>query len=163
MIPYYGAKGVSHIFSSPSKRAVESAEILSNGLGVEFCTDDCLLEVDVGLLEGKSEQDHELLAQFYSVLNDWLVENKNTRFLGGESFEEVHGRIRTVKSLMSFGQTVVVGHCTLFAVFLGTSGMAFTKVEDLFLPRGGTATYDQRARTWRIETMVEPRFPRGRA
>lgn len=71
LIPYYSAKGINQIFSSPSKRAVESAEILSSGLGVEFRTDDCLLEVDVGILEGESEQDHELLAQFDAVMDNW--------------------------------------------------------------------------------------------
>jgi broad specificity phosphatase PhoE len=161
LIPYYSAKGINQIFSSPSKRAIESAEILSSGLGVEFRTDDCLLEVDVGILEGESEQDHELLAQFHAVMDNWLVEHKNTRFLGGESFEEVQSRLSTVQSLMSLGQTVVVGHCALFAVFLGTRGGAFTKVEDLFLSRGGMATYDQQARTWRIETVVEPPLRAG--
>lgn len=71
LIPYYSAKGINQIFSSPSKRAFESAWILSSGLGVEFRTDNCLLEVDVGILEVESEQDHELLAQFHAVMDNW--------------------------------------------------------------------------------------------
>jgi broad specificity phosphatase PhoE len=140
---------------SPSKRAVESAEILSGRLGVEFRIDECLLEVDVGSLEGKSEQDHELMAQFYSVINDWLIWNRNTRFIGGESFAEVKSRLSILESLMASDGTVVIGHSTLIAVFLGTTDTAFTEVEQLFLPRGGMATCDPRSNRWSVETGVE--------
>jgi hypothetical protein len=117
------------------------------------------IQAIIDILEGKSEQDPESLAQFYLVINDWLVRKKNTRFCGGESFDEGWSRLNAVQALMSIEQTVVVGHCALFAVFLGTRGTFFRKVEDLFLPRGGMATYDQLSRTWRIGSTAEPRFP----
>jgi broad specificity phosphatase PhoE len=155
VVPCYSTNRVRRILSSPSKRAVESAEILSSRLGVEFRIDECLLEVDVGSLEGKSEQDRELLAQFYSVIRDWLVWNIDTRFIGGESFTEVKSRLSILESLAASDGTVVVGHSTLFAVILGTRGTAFAKVEELFLPRGGMAMCDGNFNNWRIETRVE--------
>jgi len=105
------------------------------------------------MLEGKSEQDNDLLAQFYSIMNDWIIDSKNTRFPGGESFEEVKSRLKSIKSLLSCGNTVVVGHSALFAILLGTIGVAFNRIEELFLPRGGMAKYNQQSGTWRIETI----------
>jgi hypothetical protein len=44
----------------------------------------------------------------------------------------------------------LVGHCALFAVLLGQHGMPFTRVDDLFLPRAGTAEYAPDTKRWRI-------------
>lgn len=154
-VPYYNTKGINCIYSSPSRRAVESAEILSSRLGIEFFTDYRLLEVDVGSMEGKSEQAPHLLAKFYSTVNDWLVGNRNTRFRGGESFGEVQDRLRSIKSLTFQGPSILIGHSTLFAVFLGMKGVCFTKVEELFLPRGGLATYDPDSGRCEIEAKVQ--------
>jgi broad specificity phosphatase PhoE len=149
---YYGSFDIERIVTSPSKRAIESAEILSSRLGIDYQTNECLLEIDVGDLEGESERDPENLQRFFSVIKDWLIRSKNTRFPGGESKDDVEERLKVLDSLISSNPAILVGHATLFAVFLGTRGNSFERVEHLFLARAGIAKYCSGARTWSIES-----------
>jgi broad specificity phosphatase PhoE len=149
---YYGSFDIERIVTSPSKRAIESAEILSSRLGIDYQTNECLLEIDVGDLEGESERDPENLQRFFSVIKDWLIRSKNTRFPGGESKDDVEERLKVLDSLISSNPAILVGHATLFAVFLGTRGNSFERVEHLFLARAGIARYCPGARTWSIES-----------
>ena len=154
VVPYYASHKIRHIITSPSKRAVESSEIIGNRLGIKPQVNECLLEVNIGNLEGESERDTGLLGQFFSVLEDWLIHKKNTRFPGGESWNEVEKRLKMIDSLMSSNPTILVGHSALFAVFLGTRGVAFRTVEELFLPRAGIARFSQSERSWKMEMKV---------
>lgn len=163
---YYRSRAVRRIVTSPSRRAVGSAKILGSRLGITHQVHECLREVDVGDLEGQSERDPRRLGEFFSVIADWLIQGKNTRFPGGESFEEVKQRLRVLDSLMFAGPAIFVGHTALFAVFLGVRGKAFRKVEELFLPRAGIARYCVSEKDWILETNAEPSDggdPQGRA
>jgi broad specificity phosphatase PhoE len=120
-------------------------------LGAGHEIHECLLEVDVGDLEGESEQDQALLEDFFSVIEDWLIHKKNSRFPGGESWREVEERLKVLESMLFARPAVFVGHGALFMIFLGTRGVHFKKVEDLFLPRAGIARYLQPEQAWRIE------------
>jgi len=110
------------------------------------------LEVDVGDLEGESELDPENLRRFFSVIKDWLIQNKNTRFPGGESKDDVEKRLKVLDSLISSSPMIFVGHATLFAIFLGTGGKVFERVEDLFLACAGIARYCPSTKNWSIES-----------
>ncbi len=159
VVPYYASQKIGGIVTSPSKRAVESAEILGSRLGIRPQVNECLLEVNVGDLEGESERDPKLIGRFFSVVEDWLIHKTNTRFPGGESWSDVERRLKLLDSLMSSSPTVFVGHTTLFAIFLGTQGTAFRKVEELFLPRAGIARFSQSERKWIMEENRARRNP----
>ncbi|NQU12335.1 histidine phosphatase family protein [bacterium] len=148
-IPFYQQAGIEHIVSSPSTRAVQSATILGEGLDAPVTTDPSLIEVDVGELEGQRDCDPEPFGRFLAVLTDWLVHGKDIRFPGGESRTEVVARVWRILALGS-ATTLLIGHCALFAVVLGTQGMPFQRVDELFLPRGGGAVFDGAARAWRV-------------
>ncbi len=150
VVPYYGSQKVKTIITSRSKRAVESAEILGVRLGIGVKINECLLEVNIGDLEGKSELDPEHIRQFFSVIEDWLIHKKNTRFPGGEAWSEVEERLKVLDSLLSSSPVILVGHSTLFAVYLGTRGMPFNKIEELFLPRAGIAMFSRSEARWQI-------------
>jgi len=132
IVSYYTSLKIGDIITSPSKRAVETAEILGSRLELSPKVNECLLEVNIGDLEGKSERDPVFLRQFYSVVEDWLIGKKNTCFPGGESWSEVEKRLNIIDSLISSTPTIFVGHSTLFALFLGTRGLAFRSVKELF-------------------------------
>ena len=148
---YYASQQIRGIVTSPSKRAVESAEILGSQLGIRPEVSDCLLEVDVGDLEGENECDQTLIRFFFSVIEDWLVRKKNTRFPGGESWRDVERRLKLLDTLMYSPPTIFVGHTTIFAVFLGMRGLPFNKVEDLFLPRAGIARFSHTEKKWKMD------------
>jgi broad specificity phosphatase PhoE len=146
---FYKPLGIQKIITSPSRRAIQSAEILGHTLNIDFSVDGALLEVDIGDLEGKSELVPEQIGLFSEILNDWFYKGTNTRFPNGESREEVESRIeRAISSLSPW--TIFVGHVTFFAVFLWKQKMPFNEVKDLFLPRGGTAQYFKDKNEWKI-------------
>lgn len=73
---------------------------------------------------------------------------------GGESWDEVKERPRMLDSLMSASPAIFVGHSALFAIFLGTRGMASRNVDELFLPRAGIARYCESGKDRIIEMRV---------
>jgi probable phosphoglycerate mutase len=151
---FYKPLGIQKIVTSPSRRAIQSAEILSRALNIDFKADEALLEVDVGDLEGKSELVPEHIGLFFEILNDWFYKGMNTRFPGGESKEEIESRIeRAISSLSPL--TILIGHVTFFAVLLWKQKTLFNEVKDLFLPRGGTAQYFKDKNEWKIISSVE--------
>ena len=146
---FYKPLGIQKIVTSPSRRAIQSAEILGRVLNIGFTDDEALLEVDVGDLERKSELVPEHIGLFFKILNDWLYKGMNTRFPNGESKEEVESRIeRAISSLSPL--TILIGHVTFFAVLLWKFKMPFNEVKELFLPRGGTAQYFKDKNEWKI-------------
>ena len=50
------ASGISKIFTSPLRRAVETAQILALELGAPLEVTQALAEYDCGILEGKSDE-----------------------------------------------------------------------------------------------------------
>jgi broad specificity phosphatase PhoE len=146
---FYRQAGIKRIVTSPSRRARQTATILGEGLRVPVTTDEALLEVDVGRMEGLSDRDPALHAQFMAVMTDWLRDGKDSRYPGGESLSDVMARVPRIFSLGGT-DTLRIGHCALFAVVMGTHGMPFTDVAQLFLPRGGAAMFDAPAKAWRV-------------
>jgi diamine N-acetyltransferase len=153
-IAIYQDADIQEIITSPSRRAVQSAEILGETLGLGVTVDDSLLEVDIGDLEGKSECDVDCLRVFFGTLSDWLGGASNARFPGGESGQDVADRIKRVMSLAS-PASLLVGHATFFAVLMGSTGMQFNKIEDLFLPHAGTARRREEQASWEILKIAE--------
>jgi probable phosphoglycerate mutase len=149
-VEFYRPLPIERIITSPSHRATQSAEILASQLDVPLSIDACLLEVDVGDLEGESELDNRHLKQFFDIFTDWIQGRWDTEFPGGESGHEVRSRAENTAMLLSSVPTVLVGHAAFFAVFLATQGMPSENVEDLFLPRAGIARRSGSGDCWRI-------------
>jgi broad specificity phosphatase PhoE len=151
---FYKPFDIQKIVTSPSKRAIQSAEIISRLLDISFIVDEALLEVDVGELEGKSERDPEKLDMFLGILNEWFFNGKKALFPGGESKEKVESRIEKAISLLS-PSTILIGHATFFAVLLWRQRMTFTEIKELFLPRAGIAQYSIEKGSWEIIRPAE--------
>lgn len=82
---------VDLIFSSPLKRAVQTAEILGRDHNLDYTVTDTLREFDCGVMEGKS--DAESWVRFDTLIDDWLLHQQwHRRFEGGESFEDIRQR-----------------------------------------------------------------------
>jgi len=146
---FYKPLGIQKIITSPSRRAIQTAGILSHALNIDFNVNEALLEVNVGDLEGKSELVPEHIGLFLQILDDWFYKSVNTRFPNGESREEVESRIEKAIPLLLPG-TILVGHVGFFAVLLWKQKMPFNEAKDLFLPRGGTAQYFVDKNEWKI-------------
>ncbi len=102
---------ISKIYSSPQKRALQTAEILRNKLKVEVELDKRLMEYDFGVISdltiGEVERKYPDL---YNQIKNWinsLADKDNQRVLipGAEPFIQLISRIN------SFTKHVVLNHC----------------------------------------------------
>lgn len=106
---------VHALYSSPLLRAVETAEILGQALGLGYEITDALREYDCGEIEGRSDpaswQRHSELAQRWRDEEHW-----GERIAGGESFFDIQQRfVPFIEQLVQqYRQTqahiVLVGH-----------------------------------------------------
>jgi broad specificity phosphatase PhoE/ribonuclease HI len=105
--------GIAAVLSSPLVRARRTAQYAADALGLPVAVRDGLIEADFGDWEGltfteASERDPELHRR-------WLADT-SVRPPGGESFDEVHTRVRSALEEIvdrHAGQTVlVVSHVT---------------------------------------------------
>jgi probable phosphoglycerate mutase len=83
--------GIAAIYTSPLLRAVQTAEILSEALGVGLEVTDALREYDCGILEGTSGP--ETWAAFWALREAWWPGRQwDRRIEGGESFLDMQAR-----------------------------------------------------------------------
>lgn len=81
----------AHIYASPLLRAVETAEILSRNLGVDYEITDALREYDCGVIEGKSDPASWQLHR--QARDEWIkYRHWESRAAGGENYLEMRAR-----------------------------------------------------------------------
>ncbi|MBI2371379.1 MAG: histidine phosphatase family protein, partial [Deltaproteobacteria bacterium] len=81
---------IAALYSSPLRRALETARPLAEAVGLPVRTDEALLEVDHGSAEGLTRE--ELRARHPEFLTAWEVEPHAVRFPEGESAGDVQAR-----------------------------------------------------------------------
>jgi len=82
---------ISHIYSSPVLRAIETTVILAHQLGIDYEVTDALREYDLGTLEGKG--DERTWKLWRQLFDDWTKYRHWQRHApGGESFYDVKNR-----------------------------------------------------------------------
>ncbi len=115
--------GVTRLFTSPIMRAVQTAEILADALGVPYEITDALREYDCGILEGRADEAAWQL--HFAVFEAWVQDKDwERRIEGGESFIEIRDRfVPFIESLVAeYGQSaaniVLVGHGGLYRCML---------------------------------------------
>lgn len=111
------------IYSSPLLRARQTAEILSQQLGVTYYVVDALREHDVGELEGYS--DPASWDRYEELIGEWFhKQDLDARIPGGESFNELRARFMPFIAELQeqYGATddpvLLVGHGGLFHFML---------------------------------------------
>ena len=82
---------ITACYSSPILRAVETASILCTELGITYQVTEALREFDVGVLEGKS--DDQSWRRFWLLMDDWFERKEwDRRIEGGENFWDIRRR-----------------------------------------------------------------------
>jgi broad specificity phosphatase PhoE len=82
---------ITHIYTSPVLRAVETGAIVDQRLGLGFLAVDALREYDCGILEGRS--DEAAWQQWQELYDAWVFNHRyEERIEGGESFSDVRRR-----------------------------------------------------------------------
>lgn len=106
---------IKHVFSSPFRRAVKTADVCSKILNVPHTVLGCLIERSHGILEGHPYSDIPILAKSFRVAYGftYVVEVE-----GGEGYPELCERAKNVlseirnkiKELKIFGDALVISH-----------------------------------------------------
>lgn len=104
--------GFTEMWTSPLRRAVQTAEILGRELDVPLAGElDELREVNVGELDGRN--DPAGWAIYGDVLADWRRGNLDRRFPGGENGHQLAARISSALHRLasaSAGPILIVAH-----------------------------------------------------
>jgi broad specificity phosphatase PhoE len=90
---YFKHNHVDAIYSSPMKRAIETAELIAASQHLEISVVEDFIEVDVGELDGR-HMSGEIFSTHQKVLDDWFSGRTETRFPGGENYLELWYRMR---------------------------------------------------------------------
>lgn len=107
---------IDRIISSPLKRAIQTAEQISNSIGLTVEIDECFREINVGILEDEKPT-KENWDIYSKIVSDWYTGNLETRFPGGESGKELRARFKKgIEKLVNEKTTrvVIVGHAGIF-------------------------------------------------
>lgn len=130
-----GNLGVTFLYTSPLQRAVETAQILSQALGIPYEVTDALREFDCGIAEGRA--DAEAWALWKSDWVEWFERgNLAYRIQGGESYLDIQARfVPFIERLVAEkGQSneslVLIGHGGTFACML-KSVLVIPRLADL--------------------------------
>ena len=130
---------ISGIFSSPLRRAVETADILSRTLGRSYHITEALCEYDCGILENTSDDDSWRL--HHDIAEDWILHKHWHRKPDqGESFMDISNRFLpfmahlTQDSIWTDSHMVLIGHGGLFRLMLP---LVLTNIDQQFVHEHG--------------------------
>ncbi len=104
---------VTQVFSSPLKRAYETAEIIAAEFGGEVSVLEPFRELNVGTLESQPPT-VATWKQHDDIVRAWATGNYEARFPEGENYRELVGRVRRGYKAMCRGRSdetlVLVAH-----------------------------------------------------
>ena len=90
---YFRDRDISEVYSSPLKRALETAEIIAAPLGLPVAIREEFRENNVGDLEKVPPTD-ENWALHDRIIADWYAGRHESTFPGGEDFHTLVARVR---------------------------------------------------------------------
>ncbi len=118
---YFRDRHIDEIYSSPLKRAVETAEIIARVKGLTFTIMENFREVNVGSLEGQPPT-KENWQIYSSITEDWFNGKPDTAFPGGDNLHTLRHRMREAIEKIIEGKEgkkiIIVGHG---GIFVGTT------------------------------------------
>ena len=130
----------SAIYSSHLLRARQTAGIVGRRCGLETVVNEALHEIDVGILDGKDQEDPQNWQDFMDIIGKWNSGSPDVTFPDGESLNDVEARLRVFLDNLGNERekpVLVVGHCLLFmAVFWLFCGRCGPEFHDGYMGRG---------------------------
>ena len=106
---HMSARSISAIYSSPRRRAVETAAIVADRLGLPVTLADPLNEIDFGEWTGRSFEALEEDDRW----RDWNIRRSSGAAPGGETMVESIARARAFIEGIEPGEVLCVSHCDI--------------------------------------------------
>lgn len=83
-------KSIEAVYASPLRRAMETAGVIAQAIGLEICTDPRLMEIDIGVFQDQLRSDLE--KHQAEALARWLSGDPDYVIPGGESRRQLAQR-----------------------------------------------------------------------
>lgn len=118
---------IKNIYSSPLRRAYETASIIAEQIGIPVRLESGLREMDTGDFEGMSHR--ELGSEHKPFLHQWLKDPASVKMPNGESLLEVQDRAWKVidNIFRNMENTLIVSHnFTLTTIICKISGISLS-------------------------------------
>ncbi len=112
------------VYSSPLKRACETASIIADRLNLEVCLMEAFREIGVGTLEETPATKADWLFH-QQVMDDWFDGISESGFPGGEDYNDLWSRIKT--GLL----TITQDQSNLSILIVGHGGIMSATLKDL--------------------------------
>jgi broad specificity phosphatase PhoE len=114
-------RGIRAIYTSPLKRAQQTAQIVGESLGLTPILDEAFREFNVGRLE-EVPPSNETWGQYHRVIHAWVEGRAEVSFPGGENNRQLWARYESgLRKVIQAhpGQTLlIVGHGGIFTATL---------------------------------------------
>lgn len=111
---------VTAIYTSPIYRAVQTATIIREIIGLDFQIEDSFREIEMGPWEGLSEE--EIAVSYPNEWHIWQTSPAELKLPGRETLEELLGRvlkgIQIIYQNSPDGTLVVISHVAIIRVLL---------------------------------------------
>jgi probable phosphoglycerate mutase len=113
-------RSLERVYSSPLKRALETAQAVADATGAPVEAVEPLRELDVGELDGRGDPESWQIHD--DVVARWIKGDWEARFPGGESYREAYDRLAgllvDLAARHTSGDVAAVGHGGLFTTVL---------------------------------------------
>jgi broad specificity phosphatase PhoE len=118
---YFADKHIHELYTSPLKRAVETADILARVLHVPVVMLEHFREINIGTLEGQPVR-AEYWELYHRIFDDWFAGKVDTAFPGGENYitlwERMRAGLQRVLAHKAGQNMIIVGHGGIFTATL---------------------------------------------
>lgn len=115
---YFADKQIDEIYTSPLKRAQETAGIIGRRLGLPVTIMENFREINIGDLDGKKGED--LWIYHNQIIRQWLSGKPEVFFPGGENYllmsQRFLGGLKQIFAGKEDRNTILVGHAGIFNV-----------------------------------------------
>jgi len=127
---------VTAIYSSPLRRARETADKIARVHNMGVVTDDALKELDAGELDGLTF--NEVMERYGDFLKEWMEDAPSLRMPGGESLAELYDRtwaaLERIVSQHPDGAVILVSHSfAIMSIISRALGMSLSNFRRLRL------------------------------
>lgn len=144
-----GGQKVDALYSSPLRRAVETANEIAKEHGLDVVTDDALKEVDAGELDGIAIE--EVVRCYGNFWEEWAKGADTLRMPGGETMGELQDRAWSVTTRVVSdhpeGTVILVSHTlTILSILTKALGMPLEDFRRLRLSLASINTLDFKGR-----------------
>lgn len=119
---HFATQTIHEIYTSPLKRAVETATIIAEPLGLSVNIREAFREINVGILDGQPATELANWQLHNRVIDDWFAGKSETAFPEGENYLTLLGRmeagLREIVAQKDDRHIIIVGHGGIFSTTL---------------------------------------------